>query len=346
MSSVDVIVPCYGYGHFLEKCVASVLAQSGPSVRVLVIDDASPDNTKDISTELAKRDRRVTVLFHSSNLGHIATYNEGIEWASAEYLLLLSADDYLLPGALGRAVHVFEAHPDVGMVMGKAIELFDGNELPKVNEGAPSERRPDYRIMSSRKFIEFSGCRNRVPTPTAVVRTKLQKQLGGYRPELPHTGDMEMWLRFAAHGCIGILDEYQAVYRRHSRNMTASYTKQFWLPELEQRKAALNWFFVTCGYMFPDRHLPARLLRLLSLDAISCASAAFNEGEIETSEQIQTFAMELCPEVRRSWRWMKLACKRFVGFRAWCAMHPLHSAPVADREDRIVAKAGFHDSRD
>lgn len=321
MSSIDVIVPCYRYGHFLEKCVASVLAQSGPSVRVLVIDDASPDNTKEVATELTQHDSRVTLLCHSSNRGHIATYNEGIEWASAEYSLLLSADDYLLPGALRRAVHVFETYPDVGMVIGKAIELLDGNELPKIKEGAASDRRPDYRIMSGREFIEFSGCRNRVPTPTAVVRTKLQKQLGGYRPELPHTGDMEMWLRFAAHASIGILEAYQAVYRLHSSNMSASYTTESWLPDLEQRKAALEWFFESCGYMFPDsRRLHRTLVSLLSREAVGYASASFNDGELEISMQCSAFALHIFPQVNRSVSWTKLTFKRFIGLRAWRAL--------------------------
>src|SRR5437899_781807 len=98
MSSVDVVVPCYRYAHFLRECVESVLSQSGTNIRVLIIDDASPDNTSDVASELCRRDRRVTFLRHTTNKGHIRTYNEGIEWASADYLLILSADDYVLPG--------------------------------------------------------------------------------------------------------------------------------------------------------------------------------------------------------------------------------------------------------
>jgi glycosyltransferase involved in cell wall biosynthesis len=320
MSTVDVIVPCYRYGHFLRECVESVLTQSGPNIRVLIIDDASPDNTAEVATALAEKDRRVIFRRHPVNRGHIATYNEGIDWASADYLLLLSADDYLLPGALQRAVYIFERHSNVGMVMGKAIELANGNKPLEMNAEAPPEHRPEYIIMSGLEFINFSGARNRVSTPTAVVRTELQKRLGGYHPELPHTGDMEMWLRFAAHGCIASLDSYQAVYRRHSRNMTCSYSKRFLLPDLEQRKAALGWFFKTCDCVFPEQHLRPRLLSLLSLDAISCASAAFNDGDVETSEEIQAFAVELFPAVKSSWAWKKLSCKRLLGPRMWCAM--------------------------
>ena len=108
MSSVDVIVPCYRYGHFLRGCVESALAQTGADVRVLIIDDASPDNTAEVATELAKEDSRVSFFRHAVNKGHIATYNEGIEWVSGDYMLLLSADDYLLPGALARAAELMD----------------------------------------------------------------------------------------------------------------------------------------------------------------------------------------------------------------------------------------------
>ena len=73
------------------------------------------------------------------------------------------------------------------------------------------------------EFIEFSGAHNLVATCSAVVRTELQKRLGGYRNELPHTGDMEMWLRFAAHAAVGFIPAYQGVYRQHKTNMSTAY---------------------------------------------------------------------------------------------------------------------------
>ena len=62
MSSVDVIVPCYRYGMFLRECVESVLSQDFENLRVLIIDDASPDNTSEIAEVLMKDDARVTFI--------------------------------------------------------------------------------------------------------------------------------------------------------------------------------------------------------------------------------------------------------------------------------------------
>jgi glycosyltransferase involved in cell wall biosynthesis len=320
MSSVDVIVPCYRYAHYLRECVSSVLGQSVKQLRVLIIDDASPDNTAEVAAELAKEDSRVTVIRHSTNKGHIATYNEGIEWVSADYMLLLSADDYLLPGALRRAVNLMDVSSDVGLTFGKAIVRHDRDRAGDMHG---IDRSEDYRILSGLEFIELSGASNIVPTAAAVVRTALQKRLGGYRPELPHSGDMEMWLRFAAHGSVGMFEAHQAVYRRHDGNMSAPYLSRSGLQDLLQRKAAFDCFFETCGPAVPNSsQLRFRLFRLLGREAIGFASAAFNEGEMEVSEQLSTFALAVCPQVERSLPWIRLAGKRSLGLRRWRALRP------------------------
>ena len=71
MRRIDVIVPCYNYGRFLDQCVSSVLRQASVDVRVLVIDDASPDNTAEVAEALARQDPRVTFIRHRKNIGHI-----------------------------------------------------------------------------------------------------------------------------------------------------------------------------------------------------------------------------------------------------------------------------------
>src|SRR5579875_4019698 len=79
LPTVTVLVPCYNYGRYLEICVGSVLAQQGVAVDVLIIDDASSDNTAEIADRLAASDTRVRVIHHLENRGHIETYNEGID---------------------------------------------------------------------------------------------------------------------------------------------------------------------------------------------------------------------------------------------------------------------------
>jgi Glycosyl transferase family 2 len=337
VSSVDVFVPCYRYAHLLRECVESVLSQVGVSVRVLIIDDASPDNTAEVAAALVSEDPRVSFIRHIENKGHIASYNEGIEWASADYMLLLSADDYLLPGALKRAADLMDAHPEVGFTFGNVIELSDnGIERPFESIIKPTND-PDKRILEGREFIELSGADNLVATCTAVVRTELQKRLGGYRHELPHTGDMEMWLRFAAYASVGFISAYQGVYRRHNASMSTGYylisdgrqifKKNGYLGDVQQRKSALDYFLERCRYVLPKYEpLCRKLYRRLSETAMIHAHTSLNEGRMEEVRELSDFALSVCPEIKWSPVWVKLTCKHWMGARTWRAVRPVAAA--------------------
>jgi len=317
VSRVDVVVPCYKYGCYLRQCVESILSQTGVEVRVLIIDDASPDDSAVVGAELARMDLRVLFLRHETNHGHIATYNEGIDWVSAEYMLLISADDYLLPGALERATSLMDQNPEISFVFGRALASYpDGTTEPFLTRIAKYDDAVCC-VVPSQEFIEVSASSNRVPTPTAVVRTSILKQVGGYRPELPHSGDMEMWLRLAARGPVGIIGECQAVYRRHEANMSLAYSKTS-LPDFQQRQAALDWFLRCSGEWLPDvGGVRRRGYQQLSQDIVSHASMTFNVGDLKTSDLLCDLALEICPSVKQSAPWIKLECKRRLGLKAW-----------------------------
>jgi len=320
MSSVDIVVPCYRYGCFLRECVESVLSQEGVDARVLIIDDASPDDTPEVAAELYNKSSKVTFVRHSANKGHIATYNEGIDWASADYCMILSADDYLLPGALNRAVTLMEAHPEVGFTYGRVVTLDQRGSVSSVSMDTEAT---GWQVMTGLAFIELSGARNIVPTPTAIVRTQLQKRVGGYRPELPHSGDLEMWLRLAAHGSVGVTEAYQAAYRRHAGNMSLRYMADRWYPDLQQRKAAFNYFLEDCANVLPHPgHIRQRFSKLLAQDALDFANGAFNDGDSSSFDKLYNFALQEYPAITWSSTWMKLLVKRTLGIPRWQTLQP------------------------
>ena len=231
MSSVDIVVPCYNYGRFLRDCVASVLAQSHADLRVLIIDDASTDNTLVVATELAAEDSRVVVHRHAQNRGHVATYNEGIALAAADYMLILSADDFLRPGAIARAVAVMDERPDVGLTPGDWDPYRTGDPLPPDLAGTAL-----VDVADTAAFVKRLARGNFIHTATAIVRTRVQKALGGYRFDLPHAGDLEMWLRFALNGEVAFIRAPQAVYRKHGDNMSLGYDA-----EADVRQCAMSF---------------------------------------------------------------------------------------------------------
>ena len=318
MDSVDVVIPCYNYGRYLRYCVESVLTQRDVNVRLLIIDDASSDDTGKIAEQLSSCDRRVQFRRHDNNRGLIETANEGIMlWASAKYTLLIGADDMLSPGALGRAALVMEGNPQVGLVYGMALKFC--------GDGAPAysldEKTPGYRVISGTRFLQRS-CEfgNPVPTPTVVVRTELQQRLGGYCPAFPHTSDMEMWMRFATQCPIGILPSIQAFYRWHGNNMSANYYGQ----KLGDRRERI----LTCRHVLNrwGRDIASfpmwvdAMERRLSLEALQLASVFFETDDGNDWRDMLAFAVEQNPELLRSRVWWRLSAKRFIGRSATRAL--------------------------
>jgi glycosyltransferase involved in cell wall biosynthesis len=294
MRSVDVVVPCYNYARFLTSCVNSVLNQNDIDVRVLIIDDASSDDTLVVGQTLAEQDPRVTFRNHTTNRGNINTYNEGIEWASGDYFLLLSADDWLLPGALARAARVFDEHPEVVLTWGHAAVAKRDESLPGIEF---QNNRPKYRVVTGQSFMETAcanGTMNPIWTPTAIVRTSVQKSIGGYSSNLPHAGDLEMWLRFACRGSIAVLDAWQAVYRKHESNMHYAFDN---LANLRQHLLAFESAFEKDGHMIDNREaLREQYRRSLALGAIhSLQLASTHNG---TMDEAYAFAKEVFPKIQ------------------------------------------------
>jgi glycosyltransferase involved in cell wall biosynthesis len=322
MAHVDVFIPCYNYGHFLRACVRSVLTQEHVEVRVLIIDDASSDHSAAVAKELAAQDERVLFRRHLSNWGHSATYNEGFDWATADYQILLSADDLMIPGALHRAVCLLETHPEVGMCYGRQI-LFRHD--PRLPETACVSSDSNARIFSSGEFLEMLciAGHNPVAMPTVVRRTELQKKLGYCREELPHTGDLEMWLRFGAHAAVGYLEAHQAFKRMHGRNMQLEFLAAP-LGDILQRKAAFDIFFRDHGPVVADaKRLSQMATSSLAREVFWIASQAFDQGKVRDCQEFLTVALDWDPSLRSSPEWSRLGWKQFIGPILWRTAKPL-----------------------
>jgi glycosyltransferase involved in cell wall biosynthesis len=287
MSAIDIVVPCYNYGRFLRCCVESVLEQSHRALRVLIVDDASDDETQDVACQLAERDSRVSVRRHAENRGHIATYNEGIEWAASEYMLLLDADDFLLPGALDRAIAALDANQDVGLAWGAAISYRSGDPSP---EPIPDATGVEANVLDANAFIlslEYGNC---VPQSAAIVRTDVQKRLGGYRSELPHAGDLEMWLRFTLYSKVIELKCPQCIYRRHQSNMSLGYSRE---SDLEQCKLAFRVHYQEIRQRLPDGAALEQSIRFrLALKCLFLAKVAFREGRKAACRKLLRHALD------------------------------------------------------
>lgn len=315
MSSVSVVIPCYKYGHFLEDAVGSVLDdQTGVDVRVLIIDDASPDDSADVARKIAARDARVEVIVHAANRGHIATYNEGLlDWADGDYCVLMSADDRLTPGALQRAVDLLDAHPRVGFVYGRALWFWQDKPMPVARTSVRG-----WSIWPGQWWLEhrFRQVMNNITAPEVVVRTSLQKQVGGYDSRLPHAADMEMWLRLAANGDVGFLRGVdQAYYRLHEQNMRKSYDV---LMDLRQKRLAYEAVLDRYHARLADAQRLSDLVHCrLSREALRAAAYAYDQGRSHQTpvDELTTFALDCWPTASRLPIFRSLQLRRSIGPR-------------------------------
>jgi glycosyltransferase involved in cell wall biosynthesis len=341
MSTVDVVIPCYNYARYLSGCVYSVLSQPRVDVRILIIDDASSDETPIVGRALAAADSRITFRRHESNHGHIATYNEGlIGWSTADYTVLLSADDLLSPGCLDRAVSIMDAAPNIGMVYGRTIHFTRESDLPEI---AP--RGLSFRQWSGADWLKLR-CRagyNVITSPEVVVRGEIQRAAGGYRPELPHAGDLEMWLRIAALSGIAYVNRTpQAFYRVHPESMMRTVYRGSFL-DLRQRKAAFDSFFRHDAASIANaRDLQNLANRSLAREALWDACRAYDRNEVAAChvEELIDFAMATYPcadslpeyAALRRRQWLGPAvCNRTQIFAAPALIRKVHRAALKQR---------------
>jgi hypothetical protein len=313
MSRVSVVIPCYNYGRFLPECVRSALDdQPGSDVRVLIIDDASPDGSGEVARELAAADHRIEVVVHPTNRGHIATFNEGmLDWSNGEYCVLLSADDKLTPGSLRRATEFLDEHPDVGFAYGHVLIFHQDTPLP-----AARTRLRGTTIWPGRAWLRhmFKVGDNPIATAEVVVRTSLQHQVGRYDPRLPHTSDLGMWLRLAVHADVGFIRADQAYYRRHASNMSSNYAAP--IDGLRERRRAYDLMLEEAGTDLAGGNELADLVhRRFATDALRAAIRAYDRRWTDSAaaDALEDFAFDCWPAAARLPAHLGLRLRRHLG---------------------------------
>lgn len=306
-AGVTAVIPCYNYGHYLAESVGSVLGQPGVDARVIIVDDASTDDSLAVARRLAAADARITVIAHETNQGHIATYNDGLDAVETDYLTLLSADDLLAGGSLGRATALMDAHPSVGMVYGQPVE-FSGT--PPSTQ--PAARAPQtWTRWRGSEWIRIACLRGRcfILSPEVVVRTAVVRQIGGYNSDLPKSGDLEYWLRTAARWDVGRINgRVQAYYRQHDTNMHVT-TLPSMAADVRHRALAFAYLLGTDFSQVAANgpKLYRQACTALARESLMLAMRELDAGgNVGTATELQAAAVDLMPPVGRSTRMRRL----------------------------------------
>ncbi len=156
---ISIVVPTYNYGHLLPRALDSVIGQMADDVELIVVDDGSCDNTNEVLATYAARCPRLHAI-HQANAGAAAARNHGIREAHGHYVLLLDADDELLPNALSTLRSVVKKKPDVGMVLGAQLSVSsDGRERLRLASPVPAASPQELtRLYLLQKRISITHC--------------------------------------------------------------------------------------------------------------------------------------------------------------------------------------------
>ncbi|SET41764.1 glycosyltransferase family 2 protein [Oceanicella actignis] len=222
---VSVIVPAYNAARYLERAVRSALEDQGASVEVIVIDDASGDETAEIAGALARRDSRVRLLRNEANLGPGASRNRGMAAARGEWIALLDADDAFAPGRLARLTAVGD---EAGLDMIADLPLL--YDLA-ADRPAPTQIPADGRLehVDARAFLEAS-VRPDAPIDYGLLQPLTRARLareGTFRfaENTRHGEDfLAVWNALCAGARMGVLHERGYVFSTRIGGLSGAFS--------------------------------------------------------------------------------------------------------------------------
>jgi glycosyltransferase involved in cell wall biosynthesis len=264
---VSVCIPAYNAARWTPRTMQSVLEQTYEDFELVVVDDASTDET--LPAIRAYDDPRIRLYSNPRNLGHAGNWNRTLNLANGPFVKFLNCDDIIYPDCLETMVGLLERNPGVGLVFSRRdIELTDPadpaarrlkaksdagdrhlGELQEVNSG---------RLLFARWVSEgFTG--NWVGEPSNVMmRRDLLRRIGTFSPHLHQRADMDLWLRAMFFSDVGFVDRPLAKYVVRSDSLTAvnQATGAGWLDTLWLVDGLLSYDEVRAGC--PELHAMRR----------------------------------------------------------------------------------------
>jgi glycosyltransferase involved in cell wall biosynthesis len=208
---VSIVVPAYNAERFLRASLDSILAQTYPATEILLMDDASTDDTPAIAHSYGDR---IIYYRQPRNRGQFGNVSDGISRARGKYVAIYHADDIYLPEISARQATFLEAHPEAGAVFASVI-FIDGKGRergrlvlpPEVCGGGLFDYATVLNALLCNKNRFLCG-------PSSMVPASVYRTIGPFRgQEFPVAGDFEMFFRIARKYPVGILNEHLVRYR-------------------------------------------------------------------------------------------------------------------------------------
>ncbi len=218
LAPVDVIVPMHNAAAFVERALHSVLQQTKPPVRLIVVDDGSTDDGA-ARVEAVRHGYSgpvSIVLARQANAGPNAARNHGVRLGDAPYVAFLDADDRWRPEKLERQLALLDAGQEDLLMVYCHAEWINETEQPVA--GPPLKEAVPLRGRVFERLLE----RNRITgsASAVLVRRAAFDITGPFDEELLTMEDLDMWLRIADHGRIDLVEEVLVSIRTHASRTT------------------------------------------------------------------------------------------------------------------------------
>lgn len=208
---VSVIIPNHNYARYLGGAVDSALAQTYPDIEVIVVDDGSSDESKDV---LINYGNGITTILQK-NSGVAASRNNGVAASDGEFVAFLDADDEWLPEKIEKQVAMFRADPSLGLVHVGVEEIDrDGRSRRHRLEGASGDATRELLMLGERGIL---GGGSGSMVPRAVF-----DQVGGFDTRLSTSADWDFFYQVARRHPVGFVPRALLRYRVHTTNMSAN----------------------------------------------------------------------------------------------------------------------------
>lgn len=176
---ISVVIPIYNSSEHIETCLDSLVAQTYQDFEVILVNDGSTDDGM-TKVEPYKSQLKIKII-DQENQGPSVARNNGVKNAQGEWVAFLDADDYWLPQKLERQVQAIEKYPNAG--------LFSTNML----QAQHVDKNGMHKISFKQNLIK-----NYFGTSCVIVRKDLFEELGGFEPNVHHSEDYLLWLKFCS----------------------------------------------------------------------------------------------------------------------------------------------------
>lgn len=227
---VSVVVPAFNAAATVERALASVLSQSFGDLELIVVDDASTDDTA--ARVAAMDDPRIRLLRLDENGGESRAMNAGIAAARGTHIAFQDADDEWLPGKLARQVDVIEADPDISFVCSGLVHIYPDRRIVDIAGFAPSD------ALWKRLLAETL-----VAKPCVLARRSALEAAGPFDESLATGADQDMWIRLALQGTVVEVPEVLVNVFRQPDSLSNRYldrTADYLLPAIARHTERLE----------------------------------------------------------------------------------------------------------